>query len=86
MVAVLHPYYYLHISNPIFFRLCNVCVTTVQAKLNLSEVTLNGRNGDFNPSSLAQAINTDTINNLVVRTWLDRAAGKLVNYIFLQLS
>jgi ATP-dependent helicase IRC3 len=50
--------------------------------MNLSEVTINGRNGDFNPTSLAQVINTDTINHVVVRAWIDRA-GKLVDSIFL---
>jgi len=56
-----------------FDRLCNVRFTSVRAKINLSEVTINGRNGDFNPTSLAQVINTDTINNVVVRAWIDRA-------------
>ena len=50
--------------------------------MDLSDVKLSGRNGDFNPSSLAQAINTDTINNVVVRAWMDRA-GELLTYIFL---
>ena len=83
MVTVSHLCYYLHISNPTVYRLCNVRFTSVRAKLDLSQVTLNGRNGDFNPTSLAHAVNTDTINNVVVRAWIDRA-GKLVNYIFLQ--
>ena len=50
--------------------------------MNLSDVTINGRNGDFNPTSLAQVINTDTINNVVVRAWIDRA-GKFANRIVL---
>ena len=68
-----------------FYRLCNVRFTTVRAKIDLSDVTINSRNGDFNPSSLGQAINTDTINNVVVRAWIDRA-GKSVTYIFHHLS
>ena len=34
---------------------------------------MSGRNGDFNPSVLAQAISTDAINNVVVRAWVDDA-------------
>ena len=34
---------------------------------------MNSRTGDFNPTSLAQVINTDTVNRLVVQTWLDKA-------------
>lgn len=45
--------------------------------MNLSEVKIDGRNGDFNPTSLAHVINTDTVNNVVVRAWIDRA-GKLL--------
>ena len=76
---------FTYFANLKFYRLCNVRFTTVHAKINLAAVTLSGRNGDFNPSSLAQAVNTNTINNVVVRAWIDRA-GKLVTYIFLQPS
>uniref|UniRef100_A0A0W0F5M0 P-loop containing nucleoside triphosphate hydrolase protein n=1 Tax=Moniliophthora roreri TaxID=221103 RepID=A0A0W0F5M0_MONRR len=53
------------------YRLCDVRFTSVQATINLKEVTVNSRTGDFNPTSLAQVINTDTINHLVVQTYLD---------------
>ncbi|THV07737.1 P-loop containing nucleoside triphosphate hydrolase protein [Dendrothele bispora CBS 962.96] len=56
--------------------LCDVRFTNVKANINLKEVTVNSRTGDFNPTSLAQVINTDTINHLVVQTWLDRAASE----------
>lgn len=55
--------------------LCNVRFTTVRANINLQEVTVNAKTGDFNATSLAHVINTDTVNNLVVRSWLDRAAA-----------
>lgn len=55
------------------FRLCDVRFTSVRAQIDLSRVTVNTRNGDFNASSLAHVVNTDTINELVVRSWLDRA-------------
>lgn len=54
-------------------RLCDVRFTTVRAKINLQDVSINGRNGDFNPTSLAQVVNTDTMNNVVVKSWIDRA-------------
>ncbi|KAK7468850.1 putative ATP-dependent helicase IRC3 [Stygiomarasmius scandens] len=56
--------------------LCDVRFTTVKANINLNDVTVNSKTGDFNPTSLAQVINTDTINHLVVQTWLDRAASE----------
>ncbi|KAL0071869.1 putative ATP-dependent helicase IRC3 [Marasmius tenuissimus] len=62
--------------------LCNVRFTTVQANLNLKEVTVQSKTGDFNPTSLAQVINTDTINQLVVQTWLDRAATRKSTLVF----
>jgi ATP-dependent helicase IRC3 len=57
-------------------RLCNVRFTCVRANLNLKNVTINSRTGDYNPTSLAQVINTPTVNKLVFQTWLDRA-GKV---------
>ncbi|KAG7099100.1 hypothetical protein E1B28_000974 [Marasmius oreades] len=62
--------------------LCNVRFTTVQANLNLKEVTVHSKAGDFNPTSLAQVINTETINQLVVQTWLDRAASRKSTLVF----
>ena len=56
-----------------FFRLCDVRFTSVRASIDLKNVTINSRTGDFNAISLAHVINTDTVNNLVVKTWLDRA-------------
>ena len=47
--------------------------TTVRANIDLSKVTVNARTGEFNPTSLAHVVNTDVVNELVVRTWLDRA-------------
>ncbi|KAG6851171.1 hypothetical protein H0H93_015181 [Arthromyces matolae] len=55
-------------------RLCDVRFTSVRANLNLKSVTINARSGEFNPSSLAQVVNSDSINELVVKTWIDRAA------------
>jgi ATP-dependent helicase IRC3 len=60
-------------SSSIFFsRLCDVRLTSVRVKLDLSSVALN-KNGDFASTSLARVMNTPSMNELVVRTWLDRA-------------
>ena len=61
-------------------RLCDVRFTSVRARIDLSNVTVNTRTGDFNATSLAHVINTETVNKLVVQTWLDRAG------MFLNLS
>ncbi|TFK93509.1 P-loop containing nucleoside triphosphate hydrolase protein [Polyporus arcularius HHB13444] len=62
--------------------LCDVRFTTVRANIDLSEVTVNSRTGDFNPTSLAHVVNTDTVNELIVRTWLDKAADRKSTLIF----
>ncbi|KAL0951262.1 hypothetical protein HGRIS_007976 [Hohenbuehelia grisea] len=62
--------------------LCDVRFTCVRAKFNLDQATISLRTGDFNPASLAHAINTDTFNNLVVQTWLDRASARKSTLVF----
>lgn len=61
-------------------RLCNVRFTSVKANLKFDEVTVNSKTGDFNPTSLAHVINTPTINELVVQTWLDRAGYNTLSF------
>ena len=39
----------------------------------MSNVTVNSANGDFSATSLAQVINTPTVNKLVVQSWLEKA-------------
>ncbi|OSD03148.1 P-loop containing nucleoside triphosphate hydrolase protein [Trametes coccinea BRFM310] len=62
--------------------LCNVRFTTVRANIDLSEVTVNARTGEFNPTSLAHVVNTETVNDLVVRTWLDKASDRKSTLVF----
>ncbi|KAI5121287.1 hypothetical protein M0805_002330 [Coniferiporia weirii] len=62
--------------------LCNVRFTSVKAELNLSEVTINMRSGEFNPTSLAHVINTESINKLVVQSWLDKASSRRSTLVF----
>jgi len=58
--------------------LCDVRFTSVKAQIDLSKVTISSQHGDFNPTSLAHVVNTDTVNNLVLQAWLDRAGMLLV--------
>ncbi|KAF9453867.1 P-loop containing nucleoside triphosphate hydrolase protein [Macrolepiota fuliginosa MF-IS2] len=62
--------------------LCDIRFTTVRASLNLDEVTLNPQTGDFNPSSLVQQVNKEPINELVVKSWIDRAADRKSTLVF----
>jgi len=54
--------------------------TCVQTDINLKEVTINSATGDYNPTSLASVINTETLNSLIVQTWLDKS-GALVFWL-----
>lgn len=45
----------------------------MRANIDFEGVTVNRGTGDFNASSLAHVVNTETVNTLVVESWLDRA-------------
>ncbi|KAF8922613.1 P-loop containing nucleoside triphosphate hydrolase protein [Mucidula mucida] len=62
--------------------LCNVRFTSVTANIDLKNVTVSSATGDFNPTSLAQVINTETLNKLVVQTWLDHAGERRSTLVF----
>ncbi|KAF8971370.1 P-loop containing nucleoside triphosphate hydrolase protein [Flammula alnicola] len=62
--------------------LCDVRFTSVRAKIDLDKVTINSRTGDFNATSLAQVVNSESINNLVVRSWIDRASNRKSTLVF----
>jgi hypothetical protein len=51
--------------------------TCVQADINLKEVTINSATGDYNPTSLANIINIETLNSLVLQTWLDKSGARV---------
>jgi len=59
-------------------RLCNIRFTSVRTDIDLQGVTISSITGDFNPTSLSHVINTQTVNDLVVKTWLDRACEILM--------
>lgn len=54
-------------------RLCPVRFTSIKADIDLSSVRVNSFSGDFQATSLAHVVNTEVVNKLVVRSWLDRA-------------
>lgn len=61
--------------------LSDVIFTTVQSKADISRVR-KGVNGDFQPSELSQAVNTDQINDITVRSWLTKAQGRKSTLVF----
>ncbi|KAI9886658.1 MAG: hypothetical protein M1823_001501 [Watsoniomyces obsoletus] len=61
--------------------LSNVIFTTVRSTADISRVR-SGANGDFQPSELSRAINTDEINEVTVRAWLARAAHRKSTMVF----
>ncbi|EJD55046.1 P-loop containing nucleoside triphosphate hydrolase protein [Auricularia subglabra TFB-10046 SS5] len=62
--------------------LCTVRFTTVKVQLDLTGVTVNAKSGDFNPTSLAHVVNTDTINHVVLQAWIDRVSQRKSTLIF----
>lgn len=51
--------------------LCNMRVTTVRTKLDLSSVQRSNATGDFHESDLSRVVNMPERNEAVVRTWLE---------------
>jgi ATP-dependent helicase IRC3 len=47
--------------------------TTIKADMRLAECAVSERTGDFVGKGLSGMVNTKEVNELVVRTWLDRA-------------
>ncbi|KAL7419799.1 putative ATP-dependent helicase IRC3 [Cryptotrichosporon argae] len=61
--------------------LAPVISTSVYADLDLASVEV-GNTGDFKTSSLAQHVNTPALNDLVLRTYLHRAADRRSTLVF----
>ena len=61
--------------------LSKVIFTTVRSTANISRVK-DGANGDFQPSELSRAINTDQVNLVTVRAWISRASGRRSTLVF----
>lgn len=61
--------------------LSDVIFTTVESTADISMVR-RGANGDFQPGELSQVVNTDQINEITVRSWLAKAAGRKSTLVF----
>jgi ATP-dependent helicase IRC3 len=61
--------------------LSDVLFTTVEISADLSRVK-RGASGDFQVPSLSRAVNNDENNDLTVRTWFAKAAGRKSTLVF----
>ncbi|KAI1763778.1 P-loop containing nucleoside triphosphate hydrolase protein [Hypoxylon sp. FL1150] len=61
--------------------LSDVVFTTVESTADISRVK-SGINGDFQPGELSKVVNTKQINEVTVRSWLARAAGRKSTLVF----
>jgi ATP-dependent helicase IRC3 len=64
--------------------LSDVVFTTVESRVDLSKVKRKGRggSGEFDTESLSRAVNTVELNDIVVRAWLAKAAGRKSTLVF----
>lgn len=53
--------------------LCPIRFTSIKVDIDLTSVKLSNLNSDFATSSLASVVNTDVVNRLVLKAWIDRA-------------
>ncbi|KAI9902653.1 hypothetical protein N3K66_002005 [Trichothecium roseum] len=61
--------------------LSDVIFTTVESTANLSKVKSN-QFGDFQTSELSQAVNTEKINEITVRSWMAKAGDRKSTLVF----
>ncbi|KAG6039525.1 hypothetical protein E4U41_002495 [Claviceps citrina] len=61
--------------------LSDVVFTTVESSANLSKVR-NGAFGDFQTGELSRVVNTDQVNDVTVRSWMAKAAGRKSTLVF----
>ncbi|RYP90357.1 hypothetical protein DL770_003504 [Monosporascus sp. CRB-9-2] len=61
--------------------LSDVIFTTVKSTADLSMVRA-GANGDFQPGELSRVVNTETVNEITVRSWLAKASGRKSTLVF----
>jgi ATP-dependent helicase IRC3 len=61
--------------------LSDVVFTTVESTADISKVK-NGATGDFQPTELSQAVNTDQVNEITVRSWFSKAADRKSTLVF----
>ncbi|KAL6881007.1 P-loop containing nucleoside triphosphate hydrolase protein [Trichoderma novae-zelandiae] len=61
--------------------LSDVVFTTVESSANLSKVK-SGAFGDFQTGELSKVVNTDTINDITVRSWMAKAPDRKSTLVF----
>jgi ATP-dependent helicase IRC3 len=61
--------------------LSDVMFTTVESTADISRVK-SGVNGDFQPGELSRVVNTEIVNDITVRSWLAKAAGRRSTLVF----
>ena len=61
--------------------LSNVIFTTVKSKADISSVK-RGPTGDFQVGGLSKAVNTSETNEITVRAWMAKAAGRKSTLVF----
>lgn len=61
--------------------LSDVIFTSVESTADISRVR-SGANKDFQPADLSSAVNTDHVNEVTVRSWLAKAAGRHSTLVF----
>ncbi|KAJ4425138.1 putative ATP-dependent helicase IRC3 [Gnomoniopsis sp. IMI 355080] len=62
--------------------LTGVIFTTVSSTADIRGVKSQGAKGDFIPSELSRAVNTDQVNDVTVRAWLAKAAERKSTLVF----
>nr|CDI57042.1 p-loop containing nucleoside triphosphate hydrolase protein [Melanopsichium pennsylvanicum 4] len=53
--------------------LCPIRFTSIKADIDLSSVKINNLSSDFATSSLASVVNTEVVNRIILKAWIDRA-------------
>ncbi|KAJ6786743.1 hypothetical protein PWT90_01999 [Aphanocladium album] len=61
--------------------LTDVIFTTVESSANLSKVR-SGAFGDFQTGELSRVVNTEQVNDVTVRSWMAKAAGRKSTLVF----
>ncbi|KAI6759519.1 hypothetical protein HG530_010199 [Fusarium avenaceum] len=61
--------------------LSDVIFTTVESKANLSDIK-KGAFGDYLPGELSKAVNTSETNDITIRSWMAKAAGRKSTLVF----
>ncbi|KAJ9478566.1 putative ATP-dependent helicase IRC3 [Pseudozyma hubeiensis] len=53
--------------------LCPIRFTSIKTDIDLASVKISNLNSDFATSSLASVVNTEVVNRIILKAWIDRA-------------